>query len=437
MSGLGNHAAAIGILAASPPESIAGDSTRYFRVSRNALCSPLTIGHPGSLEASLFVRMATTRPADAGWIASVSDAHGLDWDRLTKFALLENGATLLDDRVSRLPNSLVPACHRERIDRLGLIWTFKLKFLEQRLKESLEVLGRAGIEVVLLKGAALAITTHRSFTDRPMADIDMMVDPSKARDAHLLLQQHGWTPDSSGHPDNAWTKHHHLLPLADKKGSGLRLEIHIAPLPPGHPYNLDFTGMRATAQVMSLDGLQVLVPEIHTYAIHSAIHFAWSHRFESGAFNAFGDLAALESTGRFSWNRLIEMARQASAETCCYWTLRLAKSLADFEVPDAVLKQLAPPITEPFLSLLEQHFSQLVLRSERACPSVGLRFRVWSFAMQTTTSMNEESLQWDIGVRARPPRRMRFVRRLGSHLRRTRQWSLYLASMVAALPARA
>ncbi len=376
--------------------------------------------------------MATTRPTDAGWSASVSDTHGLDWERLTGFALLENAATLLDDRVSRLPKSLIPSFHRERIGHLGLIWTFKLKLLEQRLAQSLRILADAGIEVVLLKGAALAVITDRSFTDRPMADIDMMVDASHARDAHLLMQQHGWTPDSTGHPDDAWNNHHHLPPLADKNGSRLRLEIHVAPLPPGHGYNLDFGRVRSTAQLLSFDGVQVLVPDIHIYAIHSAIHFAWSHRFESGALNAFRDLAALESTGRFSWNRLIEVARQTSAETCCYWTLRLAKSLGGLAVPDAVLREMAPPINEPFLSLLERHFSQLVLRSPRACPSVALRYRLWAFALQTTWSVNEESLQWDIEARAATVPRMQIVRRLGSHLQRTRQWSLYLASMFTA-----
>ena len=372
------------------------------------------------------------RPADADRSASVGDLSALDWNRLIRFALLENAATLLDDRVSRIPESLLPGRYRDCIGRLGLVWTFKLKLLERRLQESLDALDKAGIEVILLKGAALAAITHRSFTDRPMADVDMLVDPSHARIAHDLMQRHGWTLDSSGHPDDAWTNHHHLPPLADTNGSGLRLEIHVAPIAPGHPFNLEIDRVRATAERRTHGGVDVLVPEIHLYAIHSAIHFAWSHRFESGALNAFRDLGALESTGRFSWARLVEVARQTSAETCCYWTLRLAQSLAGLAVPPRILKDLAPPIKEPFLSLLEEHFSQLVLRSERACPSVALRHRLWAFALQTSWSVNEESLQWDVEVRASVPRRMRFVRRLGSHLHRTRQWSLYLASMFTA-----
>jgi len=393
----------------------------------------LTVAHPDSLEASLFLRIATAPPVDAAWVASIGESHRLDWDRLTAFALLENSVTLLDDCVSRLPETLLPAEQRDRIGRLALIWTFKLKLLERRLQDSLGVLSRAGIEVILLKGAALAVTTYRSFTKRPMADIDLLVDPARAREAHELMQLNGWILDSTGHPNDAWDDHHHLPPLRDTNGSGLRLEIHIAPIPPGHPFKLDFAYVTSTSQRIALGGVQVRVPENHVHAVHTSIHFAWSHRFESGGMNAFRDLAALDASGKLSWTRFVEIARETRATACCYWTVRLARSLAGLSVPNEVLKELAPPISEPFLSLLEEHFSQLVLRSECACPSVALRYRLWAFALETSSPMKEESLQWDAEVRANAPRRGRLLRRVGSHVQRVRQWSFYITSLFAAV----
>jgi hypothetical protein len=376
--------------------------------------------------------MASAPSDGAGWSAP-SDLHAIDWDRLIAFALQENAATLLDDRISRVPQLLVPAPRRDHIGRLGLVWTFKLKLLERRLRESLEALQAAGIEVILLKGAALAVTTNRSFTERPMADIDLLVDRARAREAHELMRENGWILNSTGRPDDAWGSHHHLAPLADQNGSGLRLEIHVAPVPPGNPFDLDFARIRSTAQRLTFGGVPVLVPEMHLCAVHIAIHFAWSHQFESGALNAFGDLAALASTGRFSWKQFVDVARQARAEACCYWTARLAQSLAGVAVPESVLQELAPPIKEPFLSLLEEHLSQLVLRSERSCPSVAVRSLLWAFALQTRSSVNLESLRWEVDVRGSAPRRMPVVRRLGSHLQRTRRWSYYIGSLLAAL----
>jgi hypothetical protein len=392
----------------------------------------LTIARPDSLEASLFLRIATARPADADWVASVGESRRLDWDRLTAFALLENAVTLLDDRVSRVPESLLPAEQRDRIGRLALIWTFKLKLLERRLEESLRVLSRAGIEVILLKGAALAATTYRSFSERPMADIDLLVDPARASEAHEVMQQNGWIVDSSGHPNDAWDDHHHLPPLCDMNGSGLKLEIHVTPIPPGHPFKLDFAYITSTSQHLTLGGVQVSVPENHVHAVHAAIHFAWSHRFESGGTNAFRDLAALEASGKFSWTRFVAIARQTGAEACCYWTVRLAQSLGGLAVPKDVLRELAPPISEPILLLLEEHFSQLVLRSNRACPSVTLRHRLWAFALQTSSSVKEDSLRWDAEGRANARRGARLLRHVVSHVQRMREWSLYITSLLAA-----
>jgi hypothetical protein len=400
--------------------------------SRTNLASNLTIARPDSPEGSLFLRMSSKPAGSAGWEASAHHLQGLDWDRLTAIAVLENAATVLDDRISQIPDSLVPPQNRDRIERLGLIWSFKLKMLERRLEESLQALADAKIDVILLKGAALAVITRGSFADRPMADIDMLVDAEHALAAHELMQRKGWLVDLTGYPDDAWSNHHHLPPLTDKNRSGLRLEIHTAPLPVGHPYKFDFSRVASTAQRLKFGRVQVRVPDIHVYALHSAVHFAWSHRFESGAWNAFRDLAALESTGQFSWKRLIEVARQAGAETCCYWTLRLAQSLAGLPVPTTVLKELVPPINEPFLSLLEEHFSQLVVRSDRACPSVSLRFRLWAYGLQTNWLLNEHVPGWD-GQPRTALRRTSLARRLASQVHRTREWSLYLAALLTAL----
>jgi hypothetical protein len=74
----------------------------------------LIIANPDSLEASLFLRIAATPNAGDRWVTSKSAPRPVDWDRLTAFALLENAVTLLDERVSRVPDSLIPPRPIER-----------------------------------------------------------------------------------------------------------------------------------------------------------------------------------------------------------------------------------------------------------------------------------------------------------------------------------
>jgi hypothetical protein len=383
-------------------------------------------------EASLFLRVATNPPAIGTnwWLSSDSESRSPDWERIIAFALAENAVTVLNARMNTLPRGVVPADARERVARLALIWNFKLRLLERRLVESLAVLARADIEVVLLKGAALALTTYRGFVDRPMADIDLVVDAAKARRAWDLMLQTGWICDTSEHAEAAWTNHHHLPPLSDTSGSALRLEIHIAPIAGDHPFAMDFQDLRASSQELTIGGQRVRVPAAQFLAVHACIHFAWSHRFAGGRLNVFRDLAALHASGALSWDGLVAAAHRTHSEACCYWTLRLARALADLPVPNDILAELSPPLTARVRSVLEQHISQLVLRSECACPSAGLRDRMWALALQVTRPRPEEPARWGVQETGSPGSLRGPLRRVGAHILRVPRWSRYVTSLL-------
>jgi hypothetical protein len=385
-----------------------------------------------SREASVFLSIATNTGL-VGAAHSAWAAEPLDWDRLIAFALLENGVTILEERVSSLPEGSVPPEKREQIARLALVWTLKLKLLERRLHESIRLLSAAGIDITLLKGAGLALTVYRRFEDRPMADIDLLVDVSRASEAQALMQQNGWTLDIEGHPAEAWTEHHHLPPLLDTRGSGLRLELHVAPIPPGHSFSLDLVKLKESCPTVLAEGIPVRVLEPHMHAVHSAIHFAWCHRFVTGSMNVFRDFGAIAKSPGFSWSTFVEIARQTRSETACYWTLRLAREMTGLAVPEESLAALAPAMNDLMLSILARHFTQLVLRSEGACPSSTLRHRLWAFALQTDKARIDEAMHWDAAVKQAPPRMARRFLRLPSHALRIRAWSLYMTSMFTVL----
>ena len=407
--------------------------TSQHCIQNSDLRIPLINAPSDCPEASFFFRLATN-PATANRLEPHLASRLFDWDRLVAFALRENAATILDDRLSRLPATFLPPEQRERIAKLGLVWTLKLKLLERRLHESVRLLSDAGIEVTLLKGAAIALTVYRRFEDRPMADIDLLVDPARASEAHELMQQNGWKLETGGYPLDAWDTHHHLPPLLDTSGSGLRLELHVGLLPPGHGFQFDLPALRTRSPVLDAEGIQASVPDLHMLAVHAAIHFAWCHKFMTGGTNVFRDLNAIERTADFSWEKFVALANQTRSQAACYWTLRLAKGLTDLAVPEAVLSTLAPSIGEPLLCVLERHFAQLALHSESACPSATLRHRLWAFALQADGSGTNQANQWDAAVAESASQTVRALRRVPAHARRIRAWSLYVTSMFAALP---
>jgi hypothetical protein len=59
------------------------------------------------------------------------------------------------------------------------------------------LLGNAGIPVMLLKGAPLALTNYRDVGARPMGDLDLAVPVAFARKAVERMLGHGWTPEAT------------------------------------------------------------------------------------------------------------------------------------------------------------------------------------------------------------------------------------------------
>jgi hypothetical protein len=383
--------------------------------------------HSDSTPAGLFFRVATV-PPDSDW--TKSDAHLLDWHRLISLALIHNSITVLEDRIAALPSGSVPPEVRAHIGRLALVWTFKLRHLERRVEESVAALATAGIDVTLLKGAALAVTVYSEFVHRPMADVDLMVDPYDADKAHEILQTIGWIIETTSPAAELWRDHHHLPPLGDTTGSGLRLEIHTAPLLPGHPFRLTQREVLETARRIKLGATAARVPELHLHATHAAIHFGYSHQFTSGGLNFFRDLAVLTRAGDWSWERFVETAERTGAQSCCYWTLRLANALIGLPVPAEVLATLSPRLGDRVSSVLEEHFSQLVMRAEHSCPSVDLRHRLWAFALGVEEPIGRHKT-WEprLGIGG-TSQGQSALRRFGWHLRRAPEWSRYVASLL-------
>lgn len=383
-----------------------------------------------SNSAGLFFRIGVLPTGDLD-CSKLGETGDPDWERLINAALLENAITVLNHRVAKLPPATVPAAVRERIGRLALVWNFKMHVLEKRLAESVRVLAASGIEVTLIKGAALALTVYHRFTDRPMADLDLLVDPSVSDKAHSILQTAGWNLASIPRPAEAWNDHHHLPPLVDTAGSGLRLELHTAPLVPGSPFELTRSDMVASGRWIALNDAQVRVPDPHLHAVHAAIHFAYSHRFTSGGVNVFRDLAKLRESGALTWDGFLLAAVRTRSESCCYWTLRLARALAGLSVPDVLLASLSPRLGDRISAVLEEHFSQLVLRAEHACPSVELRQRLWEFALQIKRSdTGGSSLMEHAPLEASNHAESSALRRVGAHFRKAPKWSRYVASLL-------
>jgi hypothetical protein len=71
------------------------------------------------------------------------------------------------------------------------------QLLVRQGRELLAKLHEAGVETLLLKGAALIMLDYRSAGMRPMADLDVLVRPEQVEDAVAVLTSLGWASDAT------------------------------------------------------------------------------------------------------------------------------------------------------------------------------------------------------------------------------------------------
>lgn len=364
-------------------------------------------------------------------------AGGLDWGKVLVLAQRERALAILWARVNRLGHALIPDETAVQLQRMALVSEFTLLQLEQRLGEVLSTLDGAGISVVLLKGAALAVSVYAAFSQRPMADIDLLLEPARALDAQRLLVARGWAWDADEALQTFYDGHHHLPPMYRAKGSGAGacLELHTALFFEGHPFLLSGDDIRERAHPVHVGRGMALVPAPVHQLLHLCLHFAWSHGMTAGAWRTFRDMQALIATDQIVWRELVEMARATRGGSCCYWSFRLARDLLGVAVPEDVLQALRPPQPEYVLRRVEQHFLYHLLPTEGLCPSVRVARRMWTAGICPEWSGHGAVRPWDRSpIFPNPARAATGVRKVVQHVANARGWARYIRAIVRPAP---
>ncbi len=387
---------------------------------------------PVTPEARLLLRLSRRAPAREELL---SLAQHVDWDRFLELAQDQNAAAIVWPVIADVAPARLRGTTAQRFQQVAQVAEFRLQYLEERLAVSLDVLSRAGIETVLLKGAAVAYTAYPSFSARPMADIDLLVRPEHAEAARVQLLGAGWEWNREPGLDEFYKGHQHLPPLDDRGRTGLSLELHTALFFHGNPFRFTPDDVwRESVEVQVRGGATARVPAARHQFLHACVHYAWSHSLHAGAWRTFRDLDALMN-GPLGADGAFAAAQERTVRSCCYWTLRLARDLGGLDVPDRMLDQLRPRLPEWVLAILERHFAVHALPTDRACPSVSVDRRMWRAAIQPWRSAHGDIRPWDrhrlhaqgrfpAGVTAAPRRDVMSVNR----------WRRYLGAIL--LPSR-
>jgi hypothetical protein len=202
-------------------------------------------------------------------------------------------------------------------------------------------LRRRGIDPILLKGAALAVTLYDQPALRPMQDLDLLVHPDEVAPALEALEEMGLRGIPTQRGARFYDSHHHAVPMIDRSGR-LIVEIHRGLIPPpGEGVRLELGPLLKRAVEVERDGRVFRVLSVEDQVLHAALHLAYTDRFLGRLRDLLDVHALVGSTRHLDWGTVLESARSWEVSRSLFSTMDLARRLLSTAVPQEVLSELS------------------------------------------------------------------------------------------------
>ncbi len=221
-------------------------------------------------------------------------------------------------------------------------WVFhenQVQTLKYELKWLQRACGKAGVKLILLKGAAYIAGNLPAAQGRLIGDIDLLVPLEKIRHFESILAEFGWEPGKQDTYDERYfRKWMHEIPPLGHIERGSVLDVHHTILPPTAKLKPDAKKLFEATQEIT-PGIWVLAPA--DMVIHSATHLFHEGEFDHGLRDLL-DLDRLlrhfgETEDQF-WAHLLPRAAELHLQRPLYYALRYVRYFFHTPMPSAVLE---------------------------------------------------------------------------------------------------
>lgn len=266
-----------------------------------------------------------------------------DWDLLIRQGRRAN-------LLARLAHALadqgllegVPQAPRQHLDSAIRVAQRQAIAVQWEVRCLLQAFERAGLPLILLKGAAYLMAGMPAAQGRVFADVDLIVPKARIAEAESALMQHGWRgADMDAYDQRFYRQWMHEIPPMTHVRRGTAVDVHHSILPETARVKVDAAALfDAVVPLAGHPGVHVL--QGADMLLHSAAHL-----FHEGEFdNALRDLFDLDSLlrhlpfadgGAAFWGELSARAAALGLTRPLYYALRYTTRLLGTPVPAEVL----------------------------------------------------------------------------------------------------
>lgn len=213
----------------------------------------------------------------------------------------------------------------------------------------LTLLARDGLAPILLKGAALRLTTYHDPVERPVGDLDLLVPDTEMDRVVERLVAAGYRMPESQAVIDGFRDHHFHLPMHHR--NGFEAELHWALTPDVGTHRLDHRAFIERAESVGAGSVTARVPcrehmVLHLSSQNTEDHFSKLRRLV--------DIDRVVSGHHLDWDLVIAEARRGGLAAPVALSLQLSHHLLGTPLPRDLTRRLGVGrVAQAALALLE------------------------------------------------------------------------------------
>jgi len=282
-------------------------------------------------ERDLFAILRTGNPA--------GPPAAVEWDAVLRLALRESVAPLVGDRLRAAgPARAAPEAVAATFERLRREGAERAAAAYAELETLLGALADAGIDAVLLKGAALARFTYEDAALRPFADLDLLVRPADVQAVAGVMRAAGYAAVGPALRTHAY-EHCYFTPSWSK----LPVDVHWQYAEPFHAIELDYGAVFARASRAAVGAAAALVPAPEDLLVASSVEVVREAWESKPVLRHLCDIAETVRRKPVDWERVIACAAGGRhLRAPLRLSLAAARALLGVRVPQRVIDALRP-----------------------------------------------------------------------------------------------
>ena len=202
-----------------------------------------------------------------------------------------------------------------------------------------------GVELLLLKGAALNLTLYDQPHLRPMSDLDLMMRPEKADRAAGVLEALGCRRGPGLVRDDFFPRFHYEVEYTTDDPEPVRIDLHVRPFRPmRYAQLIPGDAFWQRSRLVEVDGIGLRVPADEDQLVHLATHSACHGH--SRLLWLYDIRRLVDSCGdHLDWDRVVHISKQWRLVLPVRQTVSNAERLWGPLCPDHVRRALdAEPV---------------------------------------------------------------------------------------------